>query len=176
MRTNPSIKKNTKSEINSLSSAYEKEYLSAMLKKREGNFEEAFNQLLPLLKDPPKQFNYYEEISSLGKITGNLDKLSEWIIEHGDTSDYFNLYFRSLIDKEKGHTSNSISTYEYLINKGFASKEIYYQLAYALRTIGNYKDAFNNLTEAEKICAKEDPFLEKIINLKGTLFFLSGRL
>jgi len=170
----PLNKKNTKSEINSLSSAYEKEYLSALLKKREGNFEEAFNQLLPLLKDPPKQFNYYEEISSLGKITANLDKLSEWIIEHGDTSDYFNLCFRSLIDKEKGHTSNSISTYEYLINKGFASKEIYYLLAHALRTIGNYKDAFNNLTKAKKSCGEEDPFLTKIINLEGTLFFLSG--
>jgi len=174
IQNKPLNKEKTKSEINSLSSAYEKEYLSAVLKKREGKFEDAFNQLLPLLKDSPKQFNYYEEISALGKITGNLEKLSKWIIEHRDTSDYFNLYFRSLIDKEKGYTSNSISTYEYLINKGFVSKEIYYQLAHVFRTIGNYKDAFINLTDAEKICAKEDPFLEKIINLKGTLFFLSG--
>ncbi len=167
-------KEEIKSKINSINSRFEKEYLSALLKKREGNFEEAYNQLFLLLNGSPKQFDYYEDISALGKITGNLDKLSNWITVNQDSSNYYNLYFKGLIDKEKGYTTNSISTFQSLITRGFASKEIYYQLAYALRSVGNYEDAFNSLIYAKKLCGKEDAFLAKIINLKGTLYFLSG--
>jgi len=161
-------------EINSLNSKYEKEFLSALLKKREGNFDEAFNQLFLLLKDSPRQFRYYEQISTLGKITGNLDKLSKWIIEDGDTSDYFSLYFKGLIESEKGMIENSISRFEFLIDDGFVSKEIFYQLANNLRKGGNYEEAFKKVLIALKMCENEDSFLSKVIVLKGTLYFLSG--
>lgn len=161
-------------EINSLKSDFEREYLSALLEKREGKFENAFNQLFSLLEDSPKQFYYYEQLATLGKITNNLDKLSKWIVENKDTLDFFKLYLSSLVDNENGHTANSIATYKLLIEQGFSSKEINYQLASAFRAVGNYNEAFHNLIEAERMCDKEDPFIAKIINLKGTLFFLSG--
>ena len=41
-------------------------------------------------------------------------------------------------------------------------------------TIGNYDESFLKLLEAEKLCGDDEPFLAKIINLKGTLYFLSG--
>lgn len=167
-------KEKLKSEINLLGSVFEKEYLTALLEKREGNFEDAFNRLYSLLQDSPKIFDYYDHIANLGKITENLDKLSEWL-DHADDSLYgFNLYLKGLVENEKGTIENSISSYENLIEEGFSTKEVYYQLASTLRKVGNYEDSFNNLSYAEKICEKDDSFLSKIIILKGTLFFLSG--
>ena len=167
-------KKTIQSKIQSFASEFEKKYLLAMIKKREGDFETAFDQLYFVLKDSPKHFDYYEQLSNLSKITGNLDKLSAWLEDQGDTLSYFNLYLKGLTESEKGLIENSISTYEFLIDNGFISKEIYYQLANTLRKSGNYEDAFISLSKAEKMCDAEDIFLSKIFNLKGTLFFLSG--
>ena len=153
MILNQSINKaKIKSEINSLSSEFEIEYLTALLEKRDGNFEDAFNRLFPLLKDSQEFFDYYEQMSNLGKITGNLEQLSEWLEQQSDTLNYFKLYLKGLVENEKGFTESSISTYEKLITKGFSSKEVYYQLAFTLRKIGNYEDAFSKLSKAEIFC------------------------
>ena len=162
------------SKIESLPSTFERKYLSALLKKREGDFNAAFDQLYSLLNYSPNIFDFYETISNLGKITGNLDKLSVWVEEQHDSLNYYNIYLKGLVENEKGLTENSIVTFKSIIDKGSSSKEIYYQLAYVLRKVGNYEDAFINLSKAEKICAEDDKYFSKIINLKGTLFFLSG--
>ena len=172
---NKSINKKTiQSEINSLPSNFEKNYLSALIKKREGDYESAFDQLYSLLNDSPDLFDYYEQLSNLGKITGKLDKLSEWIITQDDSMNHFSLFLKGLVENEKGSTDSSIFTFENLITKGFSTKEVYYQLASVQRTIGNYENAFTNLVKAEKRSENNDSFLSKIIVLKGTLFFLSG--
>ena len=172
---NRSINKDkVQGEINSLTSVFEREYLSALVKRRSGDFEGAFSQMFPLLKASPGQFIFYEQLASLGKITNNLKKLSEWMEANKDTSDIYYNYFGGLIENEKGFAANSVTTFRQLIATGFPSKEIYFQLAFSLRTIGNYEDAFNTLTSAENVCSKDDSYLAKIINLKGTLYFLSG--
>jgi len=161
-------------EVSSLPSGFEKNYLSAMLKKREGDFTSAFDQLYSLLKDSPEFFEYYGQLSNLGKITGNLSKLSEWVNQQADSMNSFNYYLKGLIENEEGLTDVSIATYKELIAEGFSSKEVYYQIASVLRKTGNYEDAFTNLSKAEKMCGKKDELLPKILNLKGTLYFLSG--
>lgn len=167
-------KKSIQSEIGSLSSEFEKQYLSALIKKREGDYNTSFDQLYILLEKLPEFFEYYEQISALGKITGNLDKLSKWLEQKPDSLNTFDYYLKGLIENEQGHTESSISTYQKLIGEGFSAKEIYYQLASVLRKVGNYEDAFINLSKAEKICKSDDSFLSRIIILKGTLYFLSG--
>jgi len=170
----PINKKTIQSKINSLSSNFEKKYLSALIKKREGDYESTFDQLYSLLNDSPDFFNYYEQLSNLGKITGKLDKLSEWLINQADSLNHFNLFLKGLVESEKGNTDSLISIFKNLITKGFSTKEVYYQLASAQRKVGNYEDAFTNLVKAEKKSENNDSFLSKIIVLKGTLFFLSG--
>ena len=174
IQNKPVNKAKTQSELQSLPTEFERIYLSALLKKRGGDFESAFNQLYSLLKYSPGIFDYYEQISNLGKITGNLDTLSGWLKYQVNNLNVFHYYLKGLVENEKGLTDSSISTYEKLIAGGHSSKEIFYQLASALRKVGNYKDAFINLSKAEKMCGDDDYFLSKIINLKGTLFFLSG--
>jgi len=168
------IKEEIKSEINSLGSAFEKEYLNALLEKREGNFQEAFHLLYSALKYSPQAFDFYKQISNLAKITSNLNKLSEWISTSADKSVFFKQYLNGLVKREEGELDKSVEIFTNLVEEGYSSKELYYQLAYTLRTTGNYEDAFGYLIKAKNLCIKDDPYFAKIINLSGTLFFLSG--
>jgi CHAT domain-containing protein/Tfp pilus assembly protein PilF len=167
-------KEKIQSEIRLIKSDFEREYLLALLKKREGNFEGSFNSLFTLLDQLPMQFIYYDDLSTIGKVSGNLKKLTEWIDAKRDSTNDFYLYFAGMVEYQKGNASESIIKIKTLVAKGFISKEIFFQLAYAFRTIGNYDEAFRNLLEAEKLCNNDDYFESRIINLKGTLFFLSG--
>ena len=160
--------------ISSLDSEFEKDFLSALIKKREGDYNSSFNLLFTLLKKTPTELYYCEQLVELGRITNNLDKLSQSVKIEKDSSDFFSIYLSALIKETTGKTTEAIDTYKFLIVKGFSSKEIYFQLADALRTVGNYSDAYNYLSKAELKWTKDDPFYPKIINLKGTLFFLSG--
>jgi tetratricopeptide (TPR) repeat protein len=175
IQNKPIDKEKVQSELNSFSSEFEKTFLSALLKKRAGEFENSFNQLFPLLANSPSQLNFYEELSALAKISGNLNKLSEWLDANKEKStDPFYLYLDGLVELQKGNTSAAIEKLHSLTANSFESKEIYYQLAYSHRTVGDYDASFKNLIEAEKLCDDNDVFLPKIINLKGTIFYLSG--
>ena len=175
IQNKPIDKEKVQAELNSFSSEFEKTFLSALLKKRAGEFENSFNQLFSLLANSPSQLRYYEELSSLAKISGKLKELSKWLDSNEDKStDPFYIYLDGLVELNKGNTSTAIEKIQTLTVKGFVSKEIYYQLAYSFRIVGDYNASFKNLIEAEKLCGDNDVFLSKIINLKGTIFFLSG--
>jgi CHAT domain-containing protein/Flp pilus assembly protein TadD len=174
IQNKPVNKAKIQSELQSLPNEFERIYLSALLKKRGGDFESAFNLLYSLLNYSPEIFDYYEQISNLGKMSGNLDTLSGWLKQQVNNLNVLHYYLKGFVENEKGLTDSSISTYDKLISEGHSSKEVFYQQASALRKVGNYKDAFINLSKAEKMCGDDDYFLSKIINLKGTLFFLSG--
>ena len=162
------------SEIRLIKSDFERVYLLALLKKRGGNFEGSFNSLFILLDHLPPQFIYYDDLSTIGKVSGNLKKLTEWIDAKKETTNEFYLYFAGMVEYHKGNASELIKKFKTLVDKGFTSKEIFFQLANSYRTVGDYNLAFRNLSNAERLCGKNDPFLSKIINLKGTLLFLSG--
>ena len=175
IQNKPIDKEKIQAELKRLASDFEQEFLAALLKKRSGEFENAFNQLFSLLSKFPSQLNYYEELSSLAKISGKLDELSKWLDTNKEKSaDPFYKYLDALVDMNKGSTSAAIKKIESLVGSGFASKEIYYQLAYLYRIVGDYDASSRNVIEAEKLCEEEDIFLSKIVNMKGTIFFLSG--
>lgn len=175
IQNKPIDKEKVRAKLNSFSSEFEKTFLSALLKKRAGEFENSFNQLFSLLANSPSQVRYYEELSALAKISGKLNELSKWLDSKKEkATDPFYIYLDGLVEMNMGNTSAAIEKIQSLTEKGFVSKEIYYQLAYLFRIVGDYDASFKNLIEAEKLCDDNDVFLSKIINLKGTIFFLSG--
>lgn len=172
---NKPIKNNIENKFSSLDSEFEREFLYALLKKRRGEFENAFNQLLTILDNFPDYYNYYEELALLGKISGNSSKLNEWLEKNkSNSSNKFYLYLKSLVEFHSGKTAQAIETLQSLVSSGITSKEIYLQLANAHRITGNYDAAFKYLIDAENLCENNEQFLSKIINLKGTIFYLSG--
>jgi CHAT domain-containing protein/tetratricopeptide (TPR) repeat protein len=162
------------SELESLNPGFEREYLLALLNKRKGDFDKSFNLLYSLLNQSIKYLYYYEELTELGKITDNLDKISRWIENKQEPDNFFNIYLNGLIEYQKGNANESIKILKSLVEKGFTSKEIYFTLAYLYRTTGDYEKSLETLFESENLTLKNESFLSKIINLRGTLYYLSG--
>lgn len=175
IQNKPLDKTKLKNELTSVESKFEQEFLSALLKKREGEFEQAFKQLFPLLGNFPENFIYYEELALLSKASGNMDNLIGWLDDDkSSSSSKFYFYLKALVELHSGKSTQAIETFQSLVSDGIKSKEIYFQLANVYRITGNYDEAFKSLIGAESLCEKNDQFLPKIINLKGTIFFLSG--
>jgi len=162
------------SELESLNPGFEREYLQALLNKRKGDFDKSFNLLFSLLNQSIKYLYYYEELAELGKITGKLDKILQWIENKKGPDNFFYIYLAGLIEYQKGYSTESIKTLQSLVDKGFTSKEIYFGLAYMYRITGDYEKSLEILFESENLTLKNESFLAKIINLRGTLFYLSG--
>ena len=107
IQNKPVDKNKLKNELTSLESKFEKEFLSALLKKREGEFEKAFNHLFPLLDDFPENFIYYEELALLGKISGNSNKLSELLEKNkSNSSNKFYFYLKALVEFHSGKSTS----------------------------------------------------------------------
>lgn len=175
IQNKPIDKQKIQSEINSIQSNFEREFLSGLIEKRSGNYKEYFEKLLALTSSLPTYSMFYEELTLSAKLSDNLNKVSEWLNSNKDKSDNsYYLYLEALHKLQAGKTSDGVEKLEKLIEQDFKSKEIYLQLASGYRIIGDYEKSFRNIIEAEKVCEVNDPYLAKVINLKGTIYFLSG--
>jgi len=115
IQNNSIDKEKIQTDINSLKSKFEREYLTALLNKRAGNFNESFDRLYSLLADFPDQPNYYEELASLAKISGKLDKLSQWLIQNKTKSDNpYYLYLEAFVEIQAGKISSAIKKFDLL--------------------------------------------------------------
>lgn len=163
------------SQLKSLQPEFEREYLSALLDKRSGNYEYSFQKLFSVLSKLPSHPAYYEELAVSAKVSDNLNKVSDWLSSNNEKSiNAYYSYLEALIEYQTGQTSKGIAKLEMLISNGMSSKEIYFQLANGYRVVGSYYEAFKYLQMSEKLCESEGPFLAKTFNLKGTLYYLSG--
>jgi len=171
----PIDKKELQSEISSIQSDFEREFLTAFMEKRSGKYEEYYKRLFALTSNLPTFPLFYEELTLSAKLSDNLNEVSEWLHSNKDKvhSKYY-LYFEALHKLQTGKSLQGVEMLEKLIEQGFKSKEVYLQLASGYRIIGDYEKSFRNIIEAEEMCEAGDPYLAKVINLKGTIFFLSG--
>ena len=164
-----------RSEINSLKNNFEREFLTAMMEKRSGNYEEYFKRLFALSENLPAYPLFYEELTLSAKVSDNLNAIAKLLNSNKDkSSSPYYLYLEAMYYSRSGKSSEGVERLEKLVSKGFNSKEVYFQLANGYRITGDYDKSYLNIIEAENLCEDDDPFIAKITNLKGTIFFLSG--
>jgi len=171
---NSEINKSIDSEINNLTEGFEKDYLIALLKNRNKEFNDAYNLLTKHLDSTPQIYRYYDLLVQLANITNNLNELSNRIKENDKTVKGYPVYLIGMIEFTKGNYSEAIEHLNSLINERIESKEIYYALTYAYRGLGNYEQGLEELIKAESFADSSSFYYPKIINAKGSLFYLSG--
>jgi CHAT domain-containing protein/lipopolysaccharide biosynthesis regulator YciM len=171
---NSELNKPIDSEINNLTDGFEKDYLIALLKNRDKEFNNAYNLLLKHLGSSPPLYRYYDQLVQLANITNNLKKLSNSVKEKESSGNSYYVYLTGMIEFTKGNYSESIEHLKSLISKGIEFKEIYYALTYAYRLLGNYEKGLEELIKAERLADSSSFYYPKIINAKGSLFYLSG--
>jgi CHAT domain-containing protein/Tfp pilus assembly protein PilF len=171
---NSELNKSIDSEINNLADGFEKDYLVALLYNRNKEFNDAYNLLVNQLNSYPPLYFYYDLLVQLASITNNLDEISNRIKENDKTLKGYQVYLIGMIEYTKGNYSKAIEHFSSLINEGIESKEIYYVLAYTYRSLGNYEKGLEELNKAEKFTDSSSFYYSKIINAKGSLYYLSG--
>ena len=171
---NSELYKSIDTEINNLTAEFEKDYLGALLKNRNKEFNDAYKLLAKHLDSSPPLYRYYDLLVQLANIKNNLNELSNQIKENDKTVEVYSTYLIAMIEFTKGNYSKAIEHLNSLINEGIKSKEIYYALTYAYRGLGNYEQGLEELIKAEKFADSSSFYYPKIINAKGSLFYLSG--
>lgn len=162
----------TPKKISDLTSKFEREYLQALIKKREGDFSSHYNLLSWQLSYVPELFRYYDELAFSARANGKLKELKVQAARL-KTQSGFKLYLTALVEHNLGNYNEALKISDSLsANK----KEIFFLRAQALRGLGNYDEANKELDFAEKLAGGDRDYLAKIYNSKGSLFFLSGQL
>lgn len=171
---NSELNKSIDSEIKNLADGFEKDYLAALLNNRNKKFNDAYNLLIKHLDTYPPLYRYYDLLVQLANITNNLNELSNRIKENDKTVKGYHVYLIGMIEFTKGNYSEAIEHLNPLINDGVESKEIYYALTYTYRSLSNYEQGLEELIKAESFADSSSFYYPKIINAKGSLFYLSG--
>ena len=78
-----------------------------------------------------------------------------------------------MINFETGKYQESIADFERIISSGFLSEFVFYRLAYSNRLTGDYEQCIKWLDEAESLLDSTDRSFAKILNSKGSIYFLS---
>lgn len=155
--------------INQLTNTFEKNYLTALLQKRKGEYENSFNLLLSMLSGLPNYYQYYDELIFFAKASNNLDEIKKFV----ETGKYQNKYFDYLTALFFYHTNKYSKAVEILNDKN--DFEQLYLLSYSYRGLGDYEKALSVINQAESLLQKESYELSKVIISKGSLFLLSGK-
>jgi pentatricopeptide repeat protein len=161
-------------KISKLNSEFEKDYLAALLLFRSGNYESSFELMLKYLSSLPGHYTYYEKLADASKISDQTEPLKERLKDENIPNNNFKTYLEALILFKAGDFENSVNQLQKGFNSGFSSKEFYYLLASNYRSTGNYEAGLETLLEAEALCTEKDPFLPKILNAQGSLYYLSA--
>lgn len=165
-------KESIKENVINLNSSFERDYLYALLYKREGNFEAAYTSLQNHIDIKTSYLSYYDELVNAAKITENLESLNGWLTSQSETTQY-SLYVSGMIKFETGKYQESIADFEKIISSGFLSVFVFYRLAYSNRLTGDYEQCIKWLDEAESLLDSTDRSFAKILNSKGSIYFLS---
>jgi len=160
-------------EINKKFKGFERDYLLGKLRKRNKNFEDAYELLLKHLDSKPSIFRYYDELVDLARITGNINDLLKKTAKVSRDDTYLK-YLSGIAELELNNYKNAIEIFNDLIDSGIVTFELYYKIASAYRGIGDYQKGIDVLGKAEKLLDSNNVMLSKILNAEGSLYYLSA--
>ena len=155
--------------INQLANSFEKNYLTALVSKRKGEYENSFNLFYSMLSNYPQYYPYYDELIFSAKASENLKQIQN-IIESEKSSNKYYDYLRSLYFYHTNQYSKSID-----LLKNNHDFETQYLLSYSYRGIGDYESALSVMNQAESLLQKESYQVSKVLISKGSLYLLSGK-
>ncbi len=172
---NSDLDLNTEKEfISLLPQGFEKDFLLALVYKREKKFQAMFNLLKRNFKTYPAHFEFYDELVFSAAVTGKTDSLTSISLSSQTENKYTN-YLNGLIQSQRGEYSLAVKSFNSLLKNSGENIYALFQLSYALRGLGNYSEAEKIIYKAIRLSKKNDFYLlgEEYLAL-GSLYFLSG--
>ncbi len=163
-------KAQTEESIKQLKNDFERDFLTALLLKRNQKFDEAFDILYKNFTNPQADYKYYTELVSLALITDNLYEI-EKALNKNKLSKYSSDFLKALIFYNSGKYNEAIKLLE---NQN--DYEAVYLLAHCYRALGNYQKSFSLIDSVLNNYPKSNPDYCRFIISKGSLLLLSNRI
>ena len=154
--------------INQLIDAFEKNYLTALLEKRNGEYEKSFRILFSRIKDYPNYYPFYDLLVFSAKASNNLKEIESFIKADQSPNKYSD-YLTALFFY---HTNQYSKAVELLKNKN--DFDPICLLSYSYRGLGDYEKALITLNKSEGLPQTNSYYLSKVFISKGSLYLLSG--
>jgi CHAT domain-containing protein len=155
--------------IDQLPDNFEKKYLTALVSKRKGEYDNSFNNLYSLFTQYPQYYPYYDELIFSAKASDNLELVYKLIESDKSPNKYYD-YLKALYFY---HTNQYSKSLDILKNKN--EFETQYLLSYSYRGVGDYESALSILNKSEGLLQKGSYELSKVFISKGSLYLLSGK-
>ena len=155
--------------LNDISDSFEKNYLFALISKRNGEFGNSFNSLHLELPGLPDRYQFYDELIFTAKASENLDIIKKFV----DSEKFQNKYLDYLRALYFYHTNQYSKAADMLKDK--IDFEQICLLSYAYRGLGDYDNALLCMNKAENLVKSVNYDLCKVLISKGSLYLLSGR-
>ncbi len=158
---------NELNKINSIKNSVYKNYLSALVLKKEERFKEMYSTLISVINGNNGYLPVYDELVFSARASNNLNKLFEQVKK---SSTGYKNYILSLIHYAEGNYEKSLSLMESFMKSAKPGPGIFYKLSYIYRNLGDYEKALGAL----KKYTGDNWTTGKRLLAEGSLQFLSG--
>ncbi len=163
---------NEKKILMNLSESAEKNYLLALISKRQNNFTEMYSRLENSLGLKPQFYSFYDEFVNSALIVNRLEDLNKYLEK---LPDKYIIYVNSLINSAEGKFDAALSEIKKAIDKYPDDFELLYKQAEILRNLGNYEKALESVNKS-LLKTKQENLVNSALILKASLYYLSNKL
>lgn len=160
--------------ISNIKNEFEKDFLKSIIYKKQNEFENEFKVLQKHLNSLPQNLSYYNELIFAANASGNLKKLESKLYEKKNSKNYYLIYLFAIYNYTIGNYQEAYKNFLKVLNYLNLS-DIYYQISYTQRNIGDYEKAFDFLEKGKKLLNEDSYEIPKFLIAQGSLLYLSGR-
>ncbi len=158
-------------DLNNLPYGYQIPFLNSLLLKKQQKYEAMFDTLYKSFSGKIKYLPYYEEFVFSASAVNKINLIEEKTKKENFSYKNFLL---GLISSSKGKNENALKFFNEALKEDSSDKNIFYQLSYAYRNIGDYDNAIRILKNGVELFSNDKWFTTKVQLAQGSLFFLSG--
>jgi CHAT domain-containing protein/Flp pilus assembly protein TadD len=162
--------------INKLPGNFEKSYLTSLIFKRQGKFDEMFNVLLPSLKYNRDFLPFYNEIVFAAYANNSVSRLVSKFDNSSSISKKYKNYTAALIRSNRGEYSSALKLLDEILNQNRKDKYFDYTLSYVYRNLGEYVKALDAINKALNDAKNDESFAAACYLAIGSLQYLSNNL
>ena len=160
--------------IEKIENPFRKDFLKSVIYKKSGDYKKQFELLFPHLKSLPDNLSFYEELIFAANASNNFAKLEKFLKENRGSTNKYLIYLDALYNFNAGNSGTASKIFEKIL-PDLNSSEVYYNLSYAYRALGNYDKAFKTLEKGKTLLPKEDFDVSKFTIAQGSVLYLSGK-
>jgi len=152
---------------------FKNDFVNAIIEYKRNKFENAYHLLLSHLKDKPEIFKFYEYLVKTTEILNKTSELEKKLTKKKQQPEF--LFLSGLVDYYQSNYKPAEKKFAKVLKLKPTEIEASIYLSNTQRRLGNYKKAAKTLSNAINLIRKNNFQYAQLLNMRGSLFFLSDK-